>query len=121
MSHRTFQKLTTNRNGMSLLEVVAAVVISSLLAVAGFSLVRDRSDVSHSRICEAYRTSLQADADLFKEENGRWPATTLLDLETSDYTGSELPRCPQATKTGQSNYRIRDGKVVCQFHPESSN
>lgn len=118
MSQFIFQECSTRRNGMSLLEVVAAVVISSMLAVAGFSLMRDRSTVAHSRICEGHRTALQSDVDLFKQENGRWPGTNLSDIETSDYAGPKLPSCPQATKAGQSNYRVRNGKVVCQFHPE---
>lgn len=116
----TFQKNSTPRNGMSLLEVVATVVIASLLAVSGFSLMRDRSTVAHARICEGHRTALQADANLFKAENGRWPSTNLSDIETSDYAGPKLPRCPQANSTGQSNYRLRDGKVICQFHPETT-
>ena len=122
MPHPYFQKRNTlrntPRNGMSLLEVVAAVVISSMLAIAGFSLMQDRSTVAHSRICEGHRTTLQSDADLFRQENGRWPGTNLSELETSVYAGPELPRCPQATQTGQSNYRIRNGKVICEFHPE---
>lgn len=120
MPQLTPPKDTSHRIGMSLLEVVAAVVISSMLAVAGFSLMRDRSTVAHSRICEGHRTALQSDVHLFKEENGRWPSTSLTDIETSDYAGPQLPRCPQATSAGKSNYRLRSGKVICQFHPDST-
>ncbi|TWT87040.1 PulJ/GspJ family protein [Neorhodopirellula pilleata] len=104
-------------SGMSLLEVVAAVVIASMLAVAGFSLMRDQSEVAHERICEGHRTALQSDAELYQRETGRWPGGTLAELATSDYTGTILPRCPMAPQGTTSNYRLVRERVVCQFHP----
>ena len=108
----------SSRTGVSLMEVVAAVVISSMLAIAGFSLTRDRSEVAHSRTCEGHRVSLQSMAELYQQENGRWPDTNLRGIATTDYAGETLPHCPEAIKSGETNYRIRNGKVVCQFHPE---
>lgn len=110
-------RLINNRGGMSLLEVVAAVVIASMLAVAGFSLMRDQSGIAHQRICEGYRTALQSDAELFQRETGRWPSGTLKELATSDYAGPALPCCPMSSKGSASNYRLLHSRVVCQFHP----
>lgn len=115
MSHPVHPR---RHQGMSLLEVVAAVVISSMLAVAGFALMRDQSGTAHARICEAHRTSLQSDAELFQQETGRWPDRSLTQIMTGDYSGPTLPSCPMSPQTGVSNYRIQNGQVVCQFHPE---
>lgn len=105
------------RSGMSLLEVVAAVVIASMLAVAGFALMRDQSGIAHQRICEGHRTVLQCDAELYQRETGRWPSGKMSELATSDYTGPKLPCCPMSPKTSGSNYRFTGNRVICKFHP----
>lgn len=90
-----------------------------MLAVAGFSMMSGRSDVAHSRTCQGHRVSLQSQVELYQQETGRWPDSSMTNITNSDYAGKTLPRCPVAAKTGGSNYLLRSGKVTCQYHPDN--
>lgn len=110
--HRSF------RAGMSLLEIVLMVMIISAASLTGLAYSRSHGDTAMERACIANRTSLQAEAELFQQENGRLPSRNLQELSDADYIGGELPKCPHHSQDLPTNYSLRRGVVVCGYHPE---
>jgi len=100
---------------MSLIEVVAAITISALIAVTGLAFVRNHGEVANNRACQATRTSLQNDVLIYQQETGRPPTRLMKELADSDYSGRVLPTCP----TTGTAYQLQSGQVICTAHPVS--
>ncbi|MCM2373302.1 type IV pilus modification PilV family protein [Aporhodopirellula aestuarii] len=106
------------RTGMSLLEVLAAVILSSMVAMTGLMFVRDHGQTSTERACLGHRARLQQDAELYARETGRAPDAKLEAIRDPNYSGSVLPQCPlhDAANT-KTNYRWDGTNVTCKYHP----
>ena len=99
--------------GMSLIEVLAALVIAATVAALGIQYLRPAGDTGKQRSCDVTREILQADARRFTESTGRAPSSDLRELRAIQYSGTVLPTCPI---TAQS-YRLDLGGIVtCPTH-----
>ncbi|EMI46438.1 MULTISPECIES: prepilin-type N-terminal cleavage/methylation domain-containing protein [Pirellulaceae] len=108
------------RCGMSLLEVLAAVILSSMIAMTGLMFVRDHGQTSAERTCLAHRARLQQDAELYARETGRAPDAKLEAIRNGNYGGTQLPQCPKHDSVDtQTNYRWDGTNVICKYHPGS--
>ena len=99
--------------GMSLIEVLAALVIAATVAALGVQYLRPAGETGKQRTCDMTREILQTDARRFTESTGRVPSSDLRELRTPQYSGTVLPTCPV---TGQSYLLDRSGIVTCPTH-----
>ena len=103
------------RKGFSLLEIIAAVVISAVVATLGVQHLRRPATDAHERSCDVTRETLQLHVNAYQSDFGRLPSAALGEIESDEYAGPQLPRCP----VGDSAYRLdRRGVVQCTDHPE---
>ncbi len=101
------------RAGVSLLEVVAALMIAATVAVMSITYLRKPGITANQRSCDLTRKVLQADTQRYLDTTGALPNAQLLELATPEYTGAVLPKCPI---TGES-YRLGGGGIVeCPTH-----
>ncbi|MGI9470876.1 MAG: type II secretion system protein [Rubripirellula sp.] len=98
---------------MSLLEIVAALAIASSVAAIGIQYIQPAGDSARQRSCDLTRQLLQNDCQLYLETNGRLPQADLLELQSEQYSGDQLPTCPG---TGESYRLDRRGVVHCPTH-----
>ncbi len=104
---------TEKCTGMSLIEVLAALVIAATIAAIGIQYLRPAGDTGKQRTCDMTREILQTDARRFTESTGRAPSRNLRELRTDQYSGTVLPTCPV---TEQSYLLDRSGIVTCPTH-----
>lgn len=106
-------KPTGARGGVSLLELVAAIMIAATIATMSIFYLRKPGTTAHQRSCDLTRKVLQEDAHRYRDMTGNLPGAQLLELGTPEYTGTVLPTCPV---TGES-YRLGGGGIVeCPTH-----
>ncbi|MFG0289776.1 MAG: type II secretion system protein [Rhodopirellula sp. JB044] len=109
-----------SRRGMSLLEVIAAVIVASMIAITGLMFVRTQGQTSAERTCMGHSCRLQQDAELYQRETGKSPDSKLEAIRNGDYSGNRLPQCPMhGNNSTQTNYRWDGSNVVCKYHPGS--
>lgn len=104
---------TTARAGMSLIEVLAAIVIAATIAALSIQYLRPASETGKQRSCDLTREILQSDVQRFTASSGRAPSRDLRELSTTQYSGTVLPTCPI---TDQSYRLDRSGVVTCPTH-----
>lgn len=104
---------TTKRTGMSLIEVLAALVIAAIVAALSIQYLRPAGDTGKQRSCDMTREILQTDTRRFTDSTGRAPSSNLRELGTNQYSGTVLPTCPI---TAQSYRLDRSGIVTCPTH-----
>lgn len=103
----------TNQAGFSLLEVMAALVIASIVAVIGIQHLRPSGVSSKQKSCDLTRELLQNDVQRYWEFSGALPSADLNELASPQYSGPVLPTCP----TTDQAYRLdRTDTVICPTH-----
>ncbi len=100
------------RFGFSLLEVIAALTLTALVAAIGIRHLRTPGETTHQRTCDVTRQTLQGYAERYRDAIGQLPGRDLREITTAEYAGITLPNCPT---TGQP-YRMRGGIVQCRTH-----
>jgi len=105
-----------NRNGFSLLEIIAAVVISAALAAFGIQFLRPAGDSGKQRSCDLTRELLQNDVQRYFDNTGTMPRADLAELVDPQYSGSVLPSCPV---TREAYMLDRAGTVACPTHEQT--
>lgn len=101
------------RRGFTLLELIAAVIISATLAAVSIHYLREPSITGKQRSCDTARELMQGYADRYFEENDRRPSGNLRELATDEYAGITVPVCPV---TGDAYAIDRNGVVGCPTH-----
>jgi competence protein ComGC len=101
------------RDGFSLLELMAALIIAASLAALTLHHIRKPSLSGKQHSCDLTREVMQDYADRYVETIGRSPSADLRELATAPYAGPSLPTCPV---TGQSYRLDRNGIVGCPTH-----
>ncbi len=105
--------IRSRSRGFTLLELIAAVIIASMLMVLSIRFMRPPAEAGSQRSCDLTRQLLQNDADRFLETVGRSPSRDLRELRSDDYSGVVLPTCPV---TGEPYSIDNSGVVVCPTH-----
>ena len=65
--------MARNENGFSLLEVIAALVLTAVVAVIGIRHLSVPGDTAHQRTCDTTRQTLQGYADRYRDATGQFP------------------------------------------------
>ena len=112
MSH--FNSPSHRKNaGMTLIEIIAEVVLISIVGVLGMRHVRTAGTQGQDRACELTRRTLQNEVEHYQRINRRLPSSDLRELTASEYWNGDLPTCPES----KNKMRIdREGDVVCPTH-----
>ena len=105
-------RITRRANGFSLLEVVAALTLTAIVAAFGIRHMREPDIAANQRTCDMTRQTLQGYAERYRDDVGQLPRMDLREIRTANYAGTTLPTCPV---TGQA-YQIRNGVVGCPTH-----
>ena len=100
------------KKGISLLEVIAALTLTAIIAAVGIRHLSTPGTTAHQRTCDMTRQTLQGYAERYRDDTGQFPRRNLAEIESTNYAGAVLPTCPV---TGQA-YQIRRGVVGCPTH-----
>ncbi|TWT53928.1 hypothetical protein Pla22_15620 [Rubripirellula amarantea] len=100
-------------SAFTLIEVIAAVILVSVVAMLGIQHVRTAGESGQARGCELNRRTLQLEVERYELLNRSLPSRDLRELKSADYWNGDLPTCPV---TGQAMTIDRDGNVVCPTH-----
>lgn len=111
-------KTLVSRVGMTLLEVLAALVIAASVAAISIHYLRPANEISKQRSCDITRELLQNDAQRYQQTTGTMVSRQLRELQTPEYAGNVLPTCPV---TGQAYQLDRAGTVGCPTHEATRN
>ena len=101
------------RQGLTLIEILAALMIASLVAVLGVRHTLPVGESAKQHTCDLTRQILQNDASLYQQTTGNSPSGDLRELENAQYSGVVLPVCPI---TGEQYSLERNGTVTCPTH-----
>ena len=103
------------RNGISLLELMAAVTIIGVIAYVTVPRLGTGASEAKKEACHVNREIINVQSALWKRDNGTWPSTTLTSIGADvDYFPEGIPRCP----VDGSSYTIdtTSGAVVGHNH-----
>lgn len=93
--YQTMQNQCNERNGLTLLEIVAAIAIVMVLAVMILPRFGGASATAKNCACEVNRRNLEVQTRLWYRTKGTWPATNLSDLGgNTSFLPEGLPACP---------------------------
>lgn len=107
------KKTRRNRIAFSLIELIAAVVLISVVGFLGIRHVRTAGTGGQERACELTRQTLQNEVDQYERTNRALPSTDLRELTSAEYWNAAIPTCPVS---GTPMTIDRNGKVVCATH-----
>ncbi len=99
--------------GMTLMELLAALIIAATVAAVSIQYLRPPSETGKQRSCDLTRAMLQNDAQRYFDTTGVMPRTDLRELATAEYAGVVVPTCPV---TGEAYRLDRNGIVGCPTH-----
>lgn len=103
----------SRRCGMSLIEILAALIIAATVATLGIQYLRPAGATGKQRSCDMTREVLQVDVRRHSELTGNLPSQDLREIASGPYASTGLPNCPVS---GQ-DYRLdRSGTVICPVH-----
>ncbi len=100
------------RRGLTLLEVILAVVIAATVAAMGLHFMRPTGVHSRQQSCDLTRQTVQLEAGRYRDANGVWPSSDLRQLNDSAYFPNGVPSCPAQGGA----YRLTGSQVVCPVH-----
>jgi general secretion pathway protein G len=100
------------REGLTLVEVLAVVSILGILAAMVVSRVTANSEDTNRNACYVNIGDIEMQVELFRRNEGSWPADNLSDIippGETDYFPSGLPVCPydgSAYTINSSTHRV---------------
>jgi general secretion pathway protein G len=81
--------------GFTLLELLAALAIIAILAMLGRSNATSGQSAAKSAACKAHKGNIEIQAELWRHQNGSWPATNLANIGGNvSYFPTGIPTCP---------------------------
>ena len=106
-------RVRRRRNAFTLLEIIAAVVLISVVGFLGIRHVRTAGTGGQERSCELTRKMLQNEVDRYQRLNRTLPSADLREITTAEYWNASLPTCPVS---GNPMTLDSNGNVVCDTH-----
>jgi prepilin-type N-terminal cleavage/methylation domain-containing protein len=95
-------KTQRKRLGLSLLELLAALMILAILVVIIVPRFGDNAKTAKKRACAVNKGNIEVQSQLWYRTKGAWPATTLSDIGANQTFFPEgLPACPVDGSTYQ--------------------
>ena len=88
------QRSPGTRCGLSLLEVIAAVCLATMLAIVTMPKLAQPADDTKAAICELQRGRIEVEARSFHREYGRWPHSMNELMEDARRFPEGMLRCP---------------------------
>jgi prepilin-type N-terminal cleavage/methylation domain-containing protein len=85
---------TRYRRGLTLLEIMLATVILTVVAVTMLQFTRYPGQRVKQSACDLRVEQLQVLCQQFYADTGRWPSSDLREIVGARYLGSPLPVCP---------------------------
>lgn len=83
------------RAGLSLLELLAVVVLVSVIAAVALPRFLNRSSAAKKNACYTLKRNIEVQAQLWYRTKGSWPAANLSDIgANAAYFPEGLPVCP---------------------------
>ncbi|QDV44226.1 hypothetical protein Enr13x_40880 [Stieleria neptunia] len=83
------------RIGLSLLELLAALAIMGVIAVAIVPRISGGAGQANDSSCQLRKAVIEVQVSLWQRENGRWPMQDLSDIGSDvRFFPDGLPRCP---------------------------
>jgi hypothetical protein len=87
--------MKNSRNGLSLLQLIAASTLIGIFAVVVLARFGTTSADAKSRACLANRRNIEVQCRLWYRTKGVWPVNTLSDLGAdANYLPAGMPTCP---------------------------
>ena len=83
----------SRRLAFSLLELMTVVLLISILVTIGIVRIAESSDKAKEKSCNSNRTQLNSALERFAVSNGSF-ATSIADVDTTDYFPGGIPVCP---------------------------
>jgi prepilin-type N-terminal cleavage/methylation domain-containing protein len=114
-SEMTVNYLGSEKQGLSLLELMAAVAILALLAVVIVPRLTGHRDSANRNTCHVQRGEIELEVQRWRTDTGSYPAADLSDIGAdADYFPDSLPTCP----VDDTTYTIdtTDGLVIGHDH-----
>ena len=90
---QSFSRRTTQRFGFSLLELMTVVLLIGILVTIGIVRIAESADKAKIKSCHSNRTQLNSALERFAVSNGSF-ATSINDVNTTDYFPGGIPVCP---------------------------
>lgn len=104
------------RPGVSLVELMAAVLILGILAAALVARFSYYLPQQRQNACYLLQGDIEVQAQLYYRNNGAWPAANMNGFGTTTkyFPDGHLPVCPTG---GTFTFSSATGKVTCSHHP----
>lgn len=88
-------RASKKKNGMSLLELLAAITIVSVLSVLLIPRISSQSTSGKTAACDLNQAEIELQVQLWFRANGAYPAANLADIGAqTSYFPAGLPFCP---------------------------
>ena len=85
----------TTRRGFSIIELLAVLTILGIVAVALIPRATSHVDEAERRACFMHQAEIELQAQLWRRNNGGFPAGNLSDIGANlDYFPEGVPVCP---------------------------
>lgn len=102
----------TDRLGLTLLEIILALVIATTIAMIGLHFIRPTGRHARQNACDLTRQTVQLEAHRYQRQHGRLPRRDLRQLHHQDHFPVGVPACP----AGGAAYRLQGEVVICPDH-----
>lgn len=103
------------RRGLTLLEILLATIVLTVLATVVMAYVRQPSERVKRASCDLRIQQLELHSRQYVSDHGRHPSSNLRELSDARYLGEPLPVCPVDGRA----YRLdrRSGTIISHAHP----
>ena len=98
--------------GLTLLEIILALVIATTVAMIGLHFIRPTGRHARQHSCDLTRQTIQFEVHRYQRQSSRLPRRDLRELENQNYFPFGVPDCP----SGGSEYQLQGDVVVCPDH-----
>jgi prepilin-type N-terminal cleavage/methylation domain-containing protein len=109
------------RHGVTLIEIVAAITLSAVVAIASVRMFNQPRVVTGQTTCQLERATVEQEVQRYFHDFGVYPGRNMQELITSGYwnrigaAGPGASASPTCSASGQT-LQLQNGRVVCPIH-----